>query len=265
VRRLAWATLIACSAAAPAAVGNHAAPSTAAAPDACPRLFTIAGTPWQAVMFPQCPAEPFETDLPVCAGGACPRPCRATMTDGKRTGNATIRYDDHGRWLGTELDVQGEPPLEQRAATYEAGRLHTILNQDIDGQYTETLYYAGDSLVKTWDGGDGEIHVTYAHGHAVEIAHPTGTVHIGYDERGRVATVSMEDSSLAYRYTPAGVLTGIDDAKTGEHVDYTYDARGRLTRSESSTGGVPGPVAVIEYDSAGRITRIGTTTYGYCN
>ena len=247
----------------PVVENRGAAPATVPPPGACPRLTLFDGFSWQHAVFPQCPSEPFETDLPVCGTAPCPRPCRVieTYPDIPPVTKA-IRYDANGQWIasvqiagGSNAPRGGELP---RAVTYDHGRL--VRTTDMLGEEL-TLVYVGDRVVRF----DNRVDPT----------------RIDYDAAGRIVAVvklNDPDQPTTYTYDRAGYLVELVDGYK-ERSTFRYDERThRLVHVASELHGGDGVAAsvTLAYDAEGRIARITneetvdhvyayTTSYDYCD
>lgn len=257
----------------PVVENQVARPADEAPLGACPRLTLFAAHPWQHAVFPQCPSEPFETDLPVCGSGPCPRPCAVTQTfPDLPPATKRVSYDERGAWLSTIDVATGAGD----GATYDGGKLIAFRV----GDTTHPVTYEGGRVVESTDLFDEKLRLGWKAGRVVRLEermYPTG---IEYDAAGRIVKVVKDNDDTqptTYTYDSGGYVTTVVDGYM-ERSTYRYDDRHRLVRVESELhgGDASAATAVLTYDGHGRISRITrddivdhayryTTTYEYCD
>lgn len=177
----------------------------------------------------------------------------------------TCTYSKAGRLLATV-----DPLNKKWSRTYDSrGRLSTTtypdattctLVYDAASHVIGRNYNTGPSLAATFDNQgrlatvDG-VDLTYDAEGRITNAEQNGLdFNAGYDDGGRLKTVSYTDGAIVvtYVYDSRGRVTKVSDNVSGASVDCTYDNAGRLTHMARSNG-VDG---IYDYDAAGRLTRI---------
>ena len=214
---------------APVAPGRPVTPVTRVGPveTYCPDLHLGV---WSSELFPACAPPPFDDwRLPLCAAGACPRPCGevfASFDFGSLPELiAVIRYDAQGRWsgsttAGTELVARYDHGLVE----VRDGAIVETATRDATERIAKLVRDSETSVV-TW-GTDG---VTGVGAHAIRYV---GHLIAGVDD----AVISRD---------PSGRVTG-DGTRT-----FAYDDRGRLARRDQ-----PGRTLEINRDATGRLEEL---------
>jgi RHS repeat-associated protein len=200
------------------------------------------------------------------------------------TGVTTVQYDP----LNRIVDVLA-PDQSRRTMTYDvAGQTTTkdecylasgctgamtVERRDVLGQLEEVQRFdeSGTLLARTAYTFDsrGHLHITQQ-GDAAGLNAATKVVH-EYDSLGRKTGLEDPDSGRwRYGYDRIGNLVYQDDPKPGQHVEFCYDAGGRVLRKRSIATGdayeavgceAPGTVTYTYDDPAvpngsGRLTRV---------
>lgn len=173
-------------------------------------------------------------------------------------------YTAAGRWNST-TDPLGRQTTQTyttrgwpNATTYPGGATLTR-TYDAAGNVTQHAYSTGLSLNYTYDelnrltAADGVSLEYDAEGRVTASVQNTRRFAATYDNGGRLATVSYNNTALTvtYTYNARGLLAQVSD-NLGNAVTFTYDDDHRLTGLTRSNG-VNG---VYDYDAAGQLTRL---------
>jgi YD repeat-containing protein len=250
---------------------NRAAPDSTAPRSACPRLSSIESETWQGIAFPQCAPEPFETELPICGGRRCPRPCRITFVNQGSVSTIDVRYDSAGRWLASK---PSNPNELSREASYDGDVMRSCHTNNGYVDVIENMTYDHGRLVAISSDRDGDVHLAYDGDVVVGLTHASDALHFAYDAAGRLVAVTG-GRTVSYHYDDDGFVVGLDEDY--EHARFRYDG-GRLVRTHSDLSGGDAVASdlAITYDGSGRVARIATdmlidkvyrstTTYDYCD
>jgi YD repeat-containing protein len=161
-------------------------------------------------------------------------------------GNQTdFNYDRLGRTT-RETDPKGEPIRYDYDAASNLTRI-----TDREGRKREFVYDAADRLTtERWKTGAATVR----------------TISYGYNDADELVSASDPDSSYAFTYYATGWLKTVNNAGTPlvpqVLLTYSYDAAGRRTRLDNTSGVTGLPAAVTagfvkyDYDNADRVTRI---------
>ncbi|MFN8626155.1 MAG: RHS repeat-associated core domain-containing protein [Candidatus Binatia bacterium] len=211
---------------------------------------------------------------------------RNVLTTSGAGGATSFVYDDadrvtritypSGHWLAFEYDAGGRRSRSGtdggqavRYAYDAAGRVAALRN----GNNDLIVGYAYDVVgrLARRDMGNGT-YTLYEYDAASRVAHlvnhrADGTVlsrfDYGYDDAGRLATLSTLDGAWTYEHDAAGQLTGaaftsVNPAMPNQLLAYTYDAAGN--RRSAVRNGVPTTYAL---NALNQYTGAGSSTYTY--
>ena len=160
---------------------------------------------------------------------------------------ATLEYDAVGR-LTRLSDGAG------RSWTFGWDRAGRLTSRGTPDGRTERLTYdeAGRLIERAGSDGSGERYAWDSAGRLAGLHRPgAGEQSFAYDGFGRLARNTWPGGALSYAYDPAGNLSRVQEQRSGQAVDYTYDADG-LALTRTLPGGLH---SEYERDREGNLVR----------
>lgn len=150
----------------------------------------------------------------------------------------TRTYDSQGREISRNIPASGGTPARSISWTYNADGQRATQTETGASSTQGTTIYSYDAV-----------------GRLTQLSGPLGTLSWSYDAAGRITQRGTPEGSTNYSYDPDGRLSRLV-APDGRAVSYTYDAAGRMVRSEQELASGIALVTDLRHDAQDREVAI---------